>query len=197
LIFTAAGGWKMPLAYLIRYLGSSEFSHVGFLSAENDIYEATFTHGIRTISLSEFEKTNTPYVIAEVESADYDKCFFQAQKMNNLKYDTGMIYYHFLSSLPLLKWLVRKPISKNQAYVCSAHVATILDEGGVSIFKKAVLKLATPQDIYLDPCVKIICGNKKGLEIDSKFLNDIAFLSEVDKPPEDKLNFLGKSNEKK
>jgi hypothetical protein len=180
LVFTAATGWKAPLAYLIRYLGGFEFSHVGVMDANDTIYEATFLHGVKKSTLSELNKTGCPYIICEVSNADYLNCMAKAMQLHGLSYDSTVIFYHFVSSFPAIKWAFKKPKSKSNAFDCAAHTATILHYGGVTLFKEHQFKLATVKDIYLENCVKVLesngtKGNNDGLKIDAKYLSSVAF----------------------
>jgi len=174
LVFTSQRGWKAPLAYLIRYLGNFEFSHVGVLDDCDIIYEATFYHGVRMLHLIELEKTGCPYIICDVNGADYNKAMTKARELNGCKYDNTVVFWHFISSLPLLKWVFRKPVILPDVYDCAAHTTTVLYAGGITMFKEHFFRLAEVRDVYLDPCVVVVGGNKKGLEIDSQY-SDVSF----------------------
>lgn len=175
IIFTAAQGIKNFGAALIRYFDNTPFSHVGFLDADDIIYEATMSGGIVMTSLSDFQKTGYPYIICEVDSADYLACREKAASLMNsgLSYDKKMISKMFFRRMPIFSALSGKIQPTKHGRICSGLVCEILQEGGVQIVKDFNTLLAVPRDVYLDPAVKVVGGNDQGLAIDSKYINDI------------------------
>lgn len=128
---------RKPLAFLIRAVTWSQFSHVAIIDGD-EVIEAAWPR-VRRSKLLDVLKTHPVYRIAHFNTPDDVAVLDAARSQIGKPYD----------ATALIGLLFRRDWQESDRWFCSELVAWAFDKAGFPLFRPETLHRVTPQHLWM------------------------------------------------